>query len=159
MSLFEINLSAIGKRIETLRGNLSKIEFSERLNVDRKTVGTWEAGDRMPDTMALIALWREFNADPAWVLTGKGFEPNTSADERELLALFRGASLTGKAAAIGALQGAAGAAPVQNRVKARDGNAAGGDMTISNSGKYAGAKIGGVVEGNASVNIGPRKPK
>lgn len=35
--------------------------------------------------------------------------PALSADEQEMLALFRTASLTGKAAAIGALQGAAGA--------------------------------------------------
>lgn len=102
---FEINLIEIGRRIEELRGRLSQSDFSGKIGVDRKTVGTWERGERLPDTKALLALWSEFDADPAWVLTGKGFEPSGNEDERELIALFRAAPLAVKAAAIGALQG------------------------------------------------------
>lgn len=108
---FEINLVAIGLRIEKLRGRLSQADFSARLGVDRKTVGTWERGERLPDTKALLSLLAEFDADPTWVLTGKGFTPSGTDDERELLSLFRGASLQVKAAAIGALQGGATPAP------------------------------------------------
>lgn len=109
---FEINLMAIGKRIEELRGRLSQVDFAAKLGVDRKTIGTWERGERMPDTKALLGLWAEFDADPAWVLTGKGFAPTGNDDERELIALFRAAPLAVKAAAIGALQGAATAGKV-----------------------------------------------
>jgi len=108
--VFEVDLKTIGERIESLRGKLSQADFAARLGIDRKTVGTWERGERLPDTRALLGLWGEFGADPAWVLTGKGFEPATTDDERELLALYRSASLTGKMSAVGALQGAMGAA-------------------------------------------------
>ena len=110
---FEIDLEAIGHRIESLRGKLSQADFAAKLGVDRKTVGTWERGERLPDTRALLGLWSEFDADPAWVLTGKGFAPTTTEDERELLALYRSASLVGKMSAVGALQGAKDAATTQ----------------------------------------------
>ncbi|MDO5940619.1 helix-turn-helix domain-containing protein [Burkholderia cepacia] len=141
---FEIDLEAIGRRIEALRGNLSQADFAAKLGVDRKTVGTWERGERLPDTRALLGLWREFDADPAWVLTGGGFAPATTGDERELLALYRSASLTGKMAAVGALQGAAGAAPPSTSEVSRgraSGHAAGRDMVNS----------GNVVEGSMQV--------
>lgn len=105
----EINLAAVGKRIEELRGRLSQSDFAAKLGIDRKTVGTWERGERLLDTKALLALWGEFDADPAWVLTGNGFAPAGNEDEREIVALFRAAPLAVKAAAIGALQG--GSAP------------------------------------------------
>ncbi|MQY50762.1 helix-turn-helix domain-containing protein [Rhodocyclus gracilis] len=101
----EINLTEIGKRIEALRGRLSQSDFAASLGVDRKTVGTWERGERLLDTKALLGLWAEFDADPAWILTGGGFAPTSTEDERELISLFREASLAVKAAAIGALQG------------------------------------------------------
>ncbi|MGH8782078.1 helix-turn-helix domain-containing protein [Paraburkholderia sp.] len=100
---FQVDLEAIGQRIESLRGNLSQADFAAKLGVDRKTVGTWERGERLPDTRALVGLWQEFDADPAWLLTGSGFAPTTTEDERELLALYRSAPLEVKVAAIGAL--------------------------------------------------------
>lgn len=116
---FEIGLEAIGRRIESLRGKLSQADFAAKLGVDRKTVGTWERGERLPDTRALLGLWSEFDADPAWVLTGNGFAPTTTEDERELLALYRSAPLTGKMAAVGALQGAvsASSAPAKQKIQ------------------------------------------
>lgn len=130
---FEVDLEAIGRRIESLRGALSQADFAGRLSVDRKTIGTWERGERLPDTRALLGLWLEFDADPAWVLTGGGFAPTTSSDERELLALYRSAPLTGKMAAIGALQGATGAgghAPSAGRDMINSGNVVEGSMQV-----------------------------
>jgi transcriptional regulator with XRE-family HTH domain len=103
----EVDLIAIGKRIEALRGNLSQADFAAKLGVDRKTIGTWERGERLPDTRALLSLWGEFDADPAWLLTGGGFAPTATDDERELIALFRSAPLAVKAAAIAALNAGA----------------------------------------------------
>lgn len=137
---FEVNLAEVGIRIAGLRGNLSQADFADRLGVDRKTVGTWERGERLLDTKALLGIWAEFDVDPAWLLTGKGFEPTASSDERELLALFRSASLTSKAAAIGALQGAAAAA--QAPIKAKK------QMSVS-----IGTNHGQVIEGG-QVNTG-----
>lgn len=103
-------MEAIGKRIERLRGKLSQADFAAALGVDRKTVGTWERGERLPDTRALLGLWSRFDADPAQILTGKGFESSLTDDERELLGLFRAAPLAVKMAAVGALKGGASAA-------------------------------------------------
>lgn len=109
MSSLRVDLTAIGQRIERLRGTLSQADFAATLDVDRKTVGTWERGERLPDTRALLGLWGQYDADPAWVLTGQGFAPELADDERELLSLFRRAPLAVKMAAVGALQGAAAA--------------------------------------------------
>lgn len=130
----EIDLLEIGSRIEELRGRLSQLDFAEMLGVDRKTVGTWERGERLPDTRALLALWSRFDADPAWVLTGCGFTPTTTEDERELLVLFRRAPLVGKVTAIGALQGSAGAGQVQH-VKSNKGQVTQSGQIITVGGK------------------------
>ncbi|MAL00850.1 MAG: transcriptional regulator [Alcaligenaceae bacterium] len=103
----DLDLASVGSRIRALRGNLTQAIFSERLGLERKTIGRYESGERAPDALALLRLMGEFGADPAWVLTGKGERPSLTEDEQELLTLFRAASLTGKAAAIGALQGVA----------------------------------------------------
>lgn len=106
----EVDLIQIGHRIEAVRGKLSQAEFAGRLGVDRKTIGTWERGERLLDTRALLAIWSEFDAAPPWVLIGDGSGPSLSDDEQELLSLYRAASLPGKMAAVGALQGVAASA-------------------------------------------------
>lgn len=108
-----------GNRIAMIRGTRGVGEFADALGVNRKTVTRWEADEALPDGVSLIALKEEFGADPGWVLTGKGEAPTDStlsADERELIALFRAAPLAVKAAAIGALQGAVSATPKARQV-------------------------------------------
>lgn len=125
----DLDLAAIGERLRAVRGRLTQAAFADRLGLERKTVGRYEAGERAPDALALMRLMSEFGADPAWVLTGAGAAPHMTADERELLALYRSAPLAGKMAAVGALQGAMGAQPQttskQVNVTAHGGQAAG----------------------------------
>lgn len=125
----ELDLVQIGERIRSLRAGLTQAAFAERLGLERKSIGRYEAGERAPDAVALLRLMTEFGADPAWTLTGRGAGPSITADERELLALFRAAPLAVKAAAIGALQGGAQATPAtirkQVNVSASGGQAAG----------------------------------
>jgi len=138
----DIDLIAIGERLRVIRGRLTQSAFAERLEMERKTVGRYESGERAPDALALLRLMSEFGADPAWVLTGTGAAPQITEDERELLALYRSASLTGKMAAVGALQGAMNAAPSQAEQRSRDSrHIAGRDMVNS----------GNVVEGSMQV--------
>lgn len=133
--MIEIDLEQIGARIKLLRGRLTQAAFADRLGLERKTVGRYESGERAPDALALARLMAEFDADPAWVLTGGGFVPAGTDDERELLALFRAAPLAVKAAAVGALQGgsATPAAKVKKQIKvsAAGGHAAGHDMVVN----------------------------
>lgn len=73
----------------------------------------YESGERAPDAVFLAGV-AKLGADVRYIITGQRDAPPPevlSADERELLALFRTAPLAVKAAAIGALQG--GSAPKQ----------------------------------------------
>ena len=68
-------------------------EFAERLDVDRKTVGQWERGERVPSGTVLLRMASEFGADVGYILTGKrgGIAPLLPPDEEELLAHYRAA--------------------------------------------------------------------
>lgn len=105
----------IGARVREVRGGMGVGEFAETLGVNRKTVTRWENDGSVPDGGSLLALKRLFDADPSWILTGQGPGPDLSDDERELLALYRAAPLAGKMAAVGALQGVAGAEAQEGR--------------------------------------------
>lgn len=103
----------IGKRLKEEREKLgfNQTDFAAIGGVGRKSQFNYEDDERKADTAYLSAI-ATVGADVRYIITGdrNGPAPEVlSSDERELLALFRSASLTGKAAAIGALQGAAGA--------------------------------------------------
>lgn len=98
-------------REERQRLDLNQTQLGETGGVTKKTQMLYEAGDRYPDAAYLAAI-AAAGADVRYIVTGEreGPAPEVlSSDERELLALFRAAPLAVKAAAIGALQGAAGA--------------------------------------------------
>lgn len=99
-----------GKRLKEEREKLgfNQTDFAAIGGVSRKSQFNYEDDERKADTAYLSAI-AVVGADVRYIVTGgrEGPAPLVlSADERELLALFRAASLTGKAAAIGALQGA-----------------------------------------------------
>jgi transcriptional regulator with XRE-family HTH domain len=71
---------SIGQRVRELRGDASQANFAERLGVDRKTVGRWEAGPLMIGATSLIRLREAFGADINWVLTGNVGSPKPAAD-------------------------------------------------------------------------------
>jgi len=95
------------------RLKLSQSDFGALGGAGKTTVIAWERGDATPNAAFLEAA-AGAGADVRYIVTGyrEGPPPLVlSADEQELLALFRSASLSVKAAAIGALQG--GSSPLQ----------------------------------------------
>lgn len=121
----------IGERLraERQRLDLNQTQLGESGGVTKKTQMLYEAGERFPDAAYLAAI-ADAGADIRYIVTGDRAGPPPevlSTDERELLALFRAASLAGKAAAIGALQGVAATAKVKKQVNvsAAGGQAAG----------------------------------
>ena len=105
-------MSSIGERLREERQRLAmnQTELGVVAGVLKQAQIKYEKGERFPDA-AYLAAAAAVGADIRYIVTGDRDAPPSevlSADERELLALFRSASLTGKAAAIGALQGAAG---------------------------------------------------
>ena len=62
-----------GDRLRRVRQEcgLSQTEFGQRLGVSLPTVNRFENSDRLPNAELIIALMREFDADPVWLLTGE----------------------------------------------------------------------------------------
>lgn len=113
-------------REERTRLGHSQAEFAEIAGAHRKSQGNYESGERMPDAAYLSAI-AQTGADVQYIVTGVRSDAALSPDERELLALFRAAPLTGKMAALGALQGAMSAG-----VKQKIGGSVGGHVIAGN---------------------------
>lgn len=98
---------------ERERLGLNQDQMAAAGGVKKRAYCYYESGERVPDA-AFFAGAAKFGADIRYIVTGEreGPPPEVlSADERELLALYRAAPLAVKAAAIGALQG--GSVPAQ----------------------------------------------
>lgn len=136
-----------GLRVESLRGGLTQAEFAERLDVDRKTVGQWERGERVPSGTVLLRMASEFGADVGYILTGKkgGVAPLLPPDEEELLAHYRAAHSDARER-IRQIAATAANSPKRSEVKEKKtktsisqtinapvvGNVSGGSVSISN---------------------------
>ena len=94
-------------REERERLGFSQTAFGEIGGVKKLAQMNYEKGERKPD-MEYLAAIANAGADVQYIITGVRSEMALTPDERQLLTLFRAASLTGKMAAVGALQGIAG---------------------------------------------------
>lgn len=95
----------IGDRLkgERERLRLSQEAFAKAGGVGRKTQFNYESGERAPDALYLAKL-AEIGVDVMYVVTGGRDATALTSDELELVALYRNAPLTVKAAAVGALK-------------------------------------------------------
>lgn len=123
--------AAMGARLLTLRAGVSQAVFADRLGVHPKTIQRWEAGAALPDGESLLALWREYGAEPSWVLKGGEGAPAYTPEERTLLTYFRAASEEIRRAAMGALLGA-GPRHTQQEFKGPVGNVIRAPVVASN---------------------------
>lgn len=102
----------IGKRLREVREmmGMSQSEFAaiaEKCGVPgttRQSQAKYEKGLQTPSAAYLSAI-ATVGADVLYILTGEHSDTALTPDERQLLELFRAAPLTGKMAAVGALQG------------------------------------------------------
>lgn len=96
----------IGKRLKDERKRLgyNQTDFSALGGVQISAQVNYENDRRYPDTAYLAAI-AVAGADVLYILTGEISGTALTPDERQLLELFRAAPLTGKMAAVGALQG------------------------------------------------------
>lgn len=135
-------------REERQRLDLNQTQLGETGGVTKKTQMLYEAGDRYPDAAYLAAI-AAAGADVRYIVTGErdGPAPEVlSSDERELLSLFRAAPLAVKAAAIGALQGAAAKTVKKSK----------GDMVFHGEvGSFVSAET--VHQPNLSISMGGKK--
>lgn len=111
-------MSTIGERLreERERLGMNQTAFAAQGGVQKRAQINYEAGERHPDAAYLAAV-AAAGIDIQYVVTGMRAGKSLAPDEQELLALFRAAPLAVKAAAIGALQGGAQAAPTGKKTQ------------------------------------------
>ena len=97
-------MGSIGDRLREERERLgvSQSDFAEAAGTTRKSQFNYETNERRPDADYLAAAALK-GADVQYIVTGHRSDTALTADERELIALFRAAPLSVKVAAIGAL--------------------------------------------------------
>ena len=109
-----ISLFAPRLKIERKRLGLSQAEAAQVCGVSREIWGKYERAMAVPGGDVIFAF-ASAGADIHFVMTGARSAVSLSDDEEELLALYRGASLTAKTSAVTTLQ--TGVAPTQERMK------------------------------------------
>src|SRR4051812_20192373 len=65
---------ALGERIRTCRGSMSRKEFGDKLRVHVNTVGKLERGETQPDAFLLMQISEIGNCPVEWLVTGKKSE-------------------------------------------------------------------------------------
>lgn len=73
-------MKVLGRRLLSIRrtvAGLNQAEFAARLGYPKRTYVGWELGEREPSVFLPLALMREFQIDPAWVLAGPEDEPRS----------------------------------------------------------------------------------
>ncbi|MFS4550046.1 XRE family transcriptional regulator [Comamonas resistens] len=100
--------TGFGKRLKEERERLGFAQpaFAALAEASKSSAASWERETAYPNAKAL-QTWAKVGVDVAYLLTGEksGSSNVLTADEAELLDLFREAPLAVKAAAIGALKG------------------------------------------------------
>ena len=114
-------------REERMRLSLSQEAMGEAAGVRKQAQLKYEKGDRSPDA-AYLERVAAIGVDVRYVITGERSAQLLTADESELVSLFRAAPLAVKAAAIGALQGGSGR-PTAMVVTGNNNRSAGGNYT------------------------------
>ena len=107
--------------------NLNQVDFGEAGGVKKLAQINYEKGERRPDTDYLKGI-AEIGADVQYIITGVRSDMALTPDERQLLELFRAAPLTGKMAAVGALQGVLNPGTATTVIATGNAQAAGRDI-------------------------------
>jgi len=133
----------IGRRLKEERNRLGFTQpaLAAVGETTKKTQIDYENDATQPKAGYLAAI-AKLGADVQYIITGQRSAAALSVDEEELISRFRAAPLPVKAAAIGALQGAAGAIGMSAihvgrsvNINAPVGVAAGGDVVIKTHSK------------------------
>lgn len=70
---------ALGERIKLVRNGRSQEEFARSIGVHKNTLSNYETGNRVPDALVLLQIWKEASdVNPGWLLTGQG-DPGIAA--------------------------------------------------------------------------------
>lgn len=171
----ELDLAAIGDRIRSVRGMLRQVDFADRLGVERKTIGRYEAGERPPDAVVLLRLMSDFGINPIWVLTGRGsnrvLTPDLATEgnaatsrhlapkEQVILDAYRSGTAEQQEFILAAALGFAGTGPAPGRSRARvREKSKKGSVNMTFEGEVGQVSHGNINnEAGVSFNVGRKK--
>ncbi len=90
-------MDTIGKRLKCWRkeNGLTMTEISEKTGLSTGGLSAYERDEKQIGSKTLLALWREYNIDIAWILTGKR-DTDLTPEEKQLVDLYRQADARGK---------------------------------------------------------------
>lgn len=90
-------MDSIGERLKSWRkeNGLTLIDISEKTGLSTGGLSAYERNEKLIGSKTLLALWREFNIDIAWILTGKS-EKDLTPEEQQLVDYYRNADDRGK---------------------------------------------------------------
>ncbi len=90
-------MDTIGKRLKYWRKEkgLTMTEISEKTGLSTGGLSAYERDEKQIGSKTLLALWREYNIDIAWILTGKK-DTDLTPEEHQLIDLYRQADDRGK---------------------------------------------------------------
>ena len=84
-------MSELSERIEKLiyEKNISRTELARQTGTKESTVRNWSVRDSSPSVEAAYKVAQYFGVTVEWLVTGTDKEDSLSAEEKELLELFR----------------------------------------------------------------------
>ena len=90
-------MDTIGERLKTWRkeNNLTLIDISKKTGLSTGGLSAYERDEKLIGSKTLLALWREYKIDIAWILTGKQ-EGELTPEELQLVETYRRADDRGK---------------------------------------------------------------
>lgn len=90
-------MDTIGERLKTWRkeNNLTLIDISKKTGLSTGGLSAYERDEKLIGSKTLLALWREYKIDIAWILTGKQ-EGELTPEELQLVEAYRRADERGK---------------------------------------------------------------
>lgn len=90
-------MDTIGKRLKYWRKEkgLTLTEISVKTGLSTGGLSAYERDEKQIGSKTLLALWREYNIDIAWILTGKK-DSDLTPEEQQLVDLYRQADERGK---------------------------------------------------------------
>ena len=84
-------MNQLAERIEKLiyENKISRTEFARQIGTKESTVRNWSVRDSSPSVEAAFKIAQYFGVTVEWLVTGKEQKDTLSAEEKELLELFR----------------------------------------------------------------------
>lgn len=90
-------MNTIGERLKAWRKEkgLTLIDISEKTGLSTGGLSAYERNEKQIGSKTLLALWREYDIDITWILTGKQ-AGDLTPEEQQLVDYYRMSNDTGK---------------------------------------------------------------